>query len=141
MSTHNDNVIDLMNKVAELEQELAEFKQWQKEDHDKLVKQVRTIDALEQELKMARDNDRCSFAYLSEIREALHFDGDFPSLVDYCKQLSRYAGAVEVEGIIEKGWIHQDEILPSKYDNQRVKVLVFAYESAQGAKALPMEVE
>lgn len=40
----------LAHEVLRLEQELAEFKQWQKEDHAKLVQQVQTIDALEQQL-------------------------------------------------------------------------------------------
>lgn len=84
---------NLLKEISRLKAELAEFKQWQKEDHDKLVQQVQTIDVLEQELQktqlqlMQEETDRKIWQQDCKKVEA---------------QLSRYAGAVEVEGLKEE---------------------------------------
>ena len=104
-------------RIEQLEQELAEFKQWQKEDHDKLVQQVQTIDVLEQEIEQWK----AEYAKVNQVRN------------EQDEQLSRYAGAVEVEGYVAgiptdidsnlyfaSGWSKE----LSKFSNQQVKVLV-----------------
>ena len=83
---------NLLKEISRLKAELAEFKQWQKEDHDKLVQQVQTIDVLEQELQktqlqlMQEETDRKIWQQDCKKVEA---------------QLSRYAGAVAVEGLFD----------------------------------------
>lgn len=47
------------------------------------------------ELENARSNDRCTFGYLSEIRNALGHVGDFPSLVQAVQALAGKAHNVQ----------------------------------------------
>lgn len=43
--------------------------------------------ALSNELIEARANDRTTMGYLSSIRQAVEFDGEFPALVEHCRDL------------------------------------------------------
>lgn len=51
--------------------------------------------ALWDELAESRANDRTAMGYLSAIRDALGFDGDYPALLEYCRSIAKTAAGAE----------------------------------------------
>ena len=65
---------------------------------DKLEKATTEHVMLLGELENARSNDRCTFGYLSEIRNAAGHVGDFPSLVQAIQTLANKTHNAKVTG-------------------------------------------
>lgn len=63
----------------------------QDEEIERLREEVQRLSAqlraVSNELTESRANDRTTMGYLSSIRQAVEFDGDFPALVEHCRDL------------------------------------------------------
>lgn len=55
------------------------------------------ITMLREELVESRENDRTAMGYLSAIRDALGFDGDYPALVAHCQEIAPQPPAVSAD--------------------------------------------
>ena len=70
---------------------------------DKLEKATTENVMLLGELENARSNDRCTFGYLSEIRNAAGHVGDFPSLVQAIQVRANKTHNAGVTGLAPEG--------------------------------------
>ncbi len=81
--THEDAVEALKASLAEL----ADERECRKEADKAVNRYYDLCQILKAALAEAQNNDCITMGYLSEIRNALGFDGDFPALVEHCKSL------------------------------------------------------